>query len=77
MADRVTEKSLVEEEKRIKGAVDHKIKMKVERKNPKEKLEKERRGQEVLRLHLQERWILNLAKNQDQEMKERKMNKKT
>ena len=35
MADRVTEKSLLEEEKRIKGAVDHKIKMKVEIKNTK------------------------------------------
>ena len=35
MADRVTGKILVEEEKRIKGAVDHKIKMKVEIKNTK------------------------------------------
>ena len=32
MADIVTEKSLVEEEKRIKGAVDHNIKMQVEKK---------------------------------------------
>ena len=56
MDDRVGQKSLVEEEKRIKGAVDHKIKMQVERKNAK-KLDKERQGQEVLRLPLQERWI--------------------
>ena len=40
MADILTGKFLVEEEKRIKGAVDYKIKMKVERKNSKEKLEK-------------------------------------
>ena len=77
MADRVTEKSIVEEEKRIKGAVDHNIKMQVERKNAKEKLEKGRQGQEVLCLHLQERWILNLSKNQDQEMKEHKLNQNT
>ena len=32
MADIVTGKKLVEEEKRTKGAVDHKIKMKFERK---------------------------------------------
>ena len=32
MADQVTGKSLAEEEKRIKGAVDHKIKIQVERK---------------------------------------------
>ena len=38
MADRVTEKSIVEEEKRIKGAVDHNIKMQVERKKPKRKV---------------------------------------
>ena len=44
MAYRVTGKSLVKEEKWIKGAVYHKIKMKVERKNVKEKLEKERQG---------------------------------
>ena len=69
MADKATEKSIAEEEKRIKGDIDHKIKMKIERKNAKEKLEKECRGQEVLRLHLQERWILNLEKIQDQEMK--------
>ena len=62
MDDRVGQKSLVEEEKRIKGAIGHKIKIKVERKNAKEKLEKERRGQEVLRLHLQECWRLNMAK---------------
>ena len=72
----MTEKILVEEEKRIKGAVDHKIKMQVERKNAEEKLEKELRGQEVLRLYLQERWILNLFKNQDQDMKDRKLNQK-
>ena len=59
----------MEEEKQIKGAVDHKIKMQAERKNAKEKLENEHRGQEVLQSHIQERWILNLAKNQDQEMK--------
>ena len=40
MADILTGKFLVEEEKRIKGAVDYKIKMKFERKNSKEKLEK-------------------------------------
>ena len=39
--------------------------------------EKERQGQEVLWLHLQELWRLNLAKNQDHEMKERKLNQKT
>ena len=52
----------MEEEKLIKGAVDHKIKMQVERKNANEKFEKERRVQEVLWLHLQERWISNLKK---------------
>ena len=76
MAYRVTGKSLVEEEKRIKGAVYYKIKIQVERKNAKEILEKERWVREVLRLHLQERWRLNLAKNQDQDMKERKLNQK-
>ena len=45
MAGRLTGKILVEEEKRIKGSVDHKIKIQVERKNAKEKLEKEHRGQ--------------------------------
>ena len=55
MHGRVTGKSLVEEQKRIKGAVDHKIKIQVEIINARETLEKERQGQEVLRLHLQER----------------------
>ena len=62
MSDKVTEKSLVEEQKRIKGAVDHKIKMQVEKNMQKTKLEKERRCQEVLCLHPQKRWILHLAK---------------
>ena len=66
----------MEEEKQIKGAVDHKIKIQVERKNVRQKLEKERQGQEVLWLHLQERWRLNMAKNWDHEMKERKLNQK-
>ena len=55
MADRVKEKCLVEEKKIIKGSVDHNIKTQAKRKNTKEKLEKERRGQKVLWLHLQER----------------------
>ena len=50
MHDRVTGKSLVEEQKRIKGDVDHRIKIQVERKNAKEKLQKERWGQEVLEI---------------------------
>ena len=48
MAGRVTEKIFVEEEKRIKGAVNHKIKIQVEGGNEKEKLEKELQVQEVL-----------------------------
>ena len=39
--------------------------------------EKERQGQGVLWLHVQELWRLNMAKNQYQEMKERKLNQKT
>ena len=77
MSYRVTGNSLVEEEKQINGTVDHKIKIQAERKNPKENLEKESWGQELLRLHLQERWRFNLSKNQDQKMEDRKLNQNT
>ena len=68
MADRVTEKVLWKKRNKSMALLIKRSKYKLKEKNPKGNLEKERRGQEVLWLHPQERWRLNLDKNQYQEM---------
>ena len=75
-ADIVTERSLVEEEKLIKGPVDQKIKMQVKNKN-KIKVRERTSGSESASGDYPGALKIEFSQNHDQEMKEPKLNKKT